>query len=166
MDRERPDRGAVRRHRVQHADWFRREVRLSQSPHIGLCDCPYSSCEGTVITLTVYSHTSRDTDTVGFYNLTRCDTSFGSHLVEVLASRDAPKPVLNVSVQDLGVILETQELNDINLIDVREQNEWDGSCISKFTLKPLSGIREWSATASEGNYSHLPHSASLITAPT
>jgi|TARA_B110000879_G_scaffold199458_1_gene272398 rhodanese-related sulfurtransferase len=86
--------------------------------------------------------------------------------VEVLASRDAPKPVLNVSVQDLGVILETQELNDINLIDVREQNEWDGSCISKFTLKPLSGIREWSATASEGNYSHLPHSASLITAPT
>jgi hypothetical protein len=31
-----------------------------------LCDCPYSSCEGTVITsaLTVYSYTSREADTL------------------------------------------------------------------------------------------------------
>jgi rhodanese-related sulfurtransferase len=85
-------------------------------------------------------------------SITRCDTSFGSHVVEVLASRDAPRPASDVSVEDLAEALESNEANafrDVNLIDVREQNEWDNAHISSFTLKPLSAIREWSKTATK-----------------
>ena len=83
-------------------------------------------------------------------SVARCDTSFGSHVVEVLDARPAPKPALDVSVEDLAEALESNATNafeDLNLIDVREQNEWDQSHISAFTLKPLSAMREWSASA-------------------
>ena len=85
-------------------------------------------------------------------SVARCDTSFGAHVVEILAARAAPAPARDVSVQDLAETLESNAVTayeDINLIDVRERNEWDQSRISAFALKPLSAIREWSASASD-----------------
>ena len=86
-------------------------------------------------------------------SITRCDTQFGCHVVEVLASRATPRPATDVSVEDLAELLESNEVNatldDVNLIDVRERNEWDNAHISSFTLKPLSTIREWSQTATK-----------------
>ena len=69
-----------------------------------------------------------------------------------MASRDAPWPASDVSVEDLAEALESNEANafrDVNLIDVRERNEWDNAHISSFTLKPLSAIGEWSQTATK-----------------
>lgn len=83
-------------------------------------------------------------------SVARCDTSFGAHVVEVLEARAAPEPAKDVSVEDLAEALESNastDFVDLNLIDVREQNEWDQSRISAFALKPLSAIREWSASA-------------------
>ena len=82
-------------------------------------------------------------------SVAQCDTQFGSHIIEILDTRKPPEPYKECSVTDLAEILETNDPDDINLIDVREQNEWDSSCISKFTLKPLSSIRDWSKTVTD-----------------
>ena len=36
------------------------------------------------------------------------------------------------------------DLDEVNLIDVREQNEWDAARIEAFTLRPLSTMQQWS----------------------
>ena len=66
-----------------------------------------------------------------------------------MESRATPKPATDVSVEDLAELLEVNAICDVNLIDVRERNEWDNAHISSFTLKPLSKIREWSQTVTE-----------------
>jgi rhodanese-related sulfurtransferase len=81
-------------------------------------------------------------------SVARCDTPFGSHVLEVLEVRETPKPHADASVEDLAEVLEAHagDASAMNLIDVREQNEWDDSRIPAFTLKPLSGAREWATT--------------------
>ena len=50
---------------------------------------------------------------------------------------------VDVSIQDLQEVLEG-DLDVVNLIDVREQNEWDAARIEAFTLRPLSTMHQWS----------------------
>ena len=73
----------------------------------------------------------------------KATTSFGVHLIEVLDARANAPTIVDVSIQDLQEVLEG-DLDEVNLIDVREQNEWDAARIEAFNLRPLSTMQQWS----------------------
>ena len=74
--------------------------------------------------------------------VTRAKTTFGVHVVQVLDQREAPAAVVNVSVEDLAEVLEVGDLDGVNLVDVREEDEWRATRIDAFTLMPLSKVMQ------------------------
>lgn len=80
--------------------------------------------------------------------VSKATTNFGVHLIQVLDTRDAPPAPVDVSVVDLAEVLEG-DLDEVQLIDVREQNEWDTARLEQFTLKPLSQMQLWAPAAAE-----------------
>ena len=81
--------------------------------------------------------------------VSKATTTFGVHIIQVLDARDAAPAPVDVTVTDLAEVLEGADLDDVNLIDAREQDEWDTANIPQFTLKPLSQIRLWAPAATE-----------------
>jgi rhodanese-related sulfurtransferase len=81
--------------------------------------------------------------------VSKATTTFGVHIVQVLDARDAAPAPVDVTVADLAEVLEGADPDEVNLIDVREQDEWDAANIPRFTLKPLSQIRLWAPAATE-----------------
>ena len=75
----------------------------------------------------------------------KATTTFGVHLISVLDARAEAPTVVDVTIQDLQEVLEG-DLDAVNLIDVRERNEWDGARIEAFTLRPLSTMQQWTPT--------------------
>ena len=78
----------------------------------------------------------------------KATTNFGVHIIQVLDAREQPAAPVDVSVEDLREVLEG-DLDEVNLIDVREQNEWDTAKLAQFSLKPLSQLAEWAPTATQ-----------------
>jgi len=50
--------------------------------------------------------------------------------------------VVNVSGEDLAEVLEVGDLDGVNLVDVREEDEWRATRIDAFTLMPLSKVMQ------------------------
>ena len=78
----------------------------------------------------------------------KATTNFGVHIVQVLDAREQPAAPVDVSVKDLQEVLEG-DLDEVNLIDVREQNEWDTARLEQFALKPLSQLASWAPSVTE-----------------
>ena len=78
----------------------------------------------------------------------KATTQFGVHLIEVLETRASAPTIVDVTVDDLAEVLEG-DLDEVQLIDVREQDEWDQMRLPQFTLKPLSAAQVWAPRAAE-----------------
>lgn len=90
--------------------------------------CP-SKSNGGVIGWISRGQTVRPFEDVAFTTpvggVAKATTNFGVHIIQVLDAREAPPAPVDVSVLDLKEALEG-DLDEIQLIDVREQNEWVG----------------------------------------
>ena len=95
--------------------------------------------------------------------LSRATTDFGEHLLTVEEERKVQVEVAQMGVTELKELLESLDVETegagagagqgrgnnkkVQLIDVREENEFETAKIEGFVLKPLSRIAEWGAFA-------------------
>ena len=88
--------------------------------------------------------------------LARATTDFGEHLLTVEEEKKGRIEVAQMGVTELRDLLEeieaaeggpTEESNKVQLIDVREENEFETARIQGFVLKPLSRLMEWGSFA-------------------
>ena len=88
--------------------------------------------------------------------LGRATTDFGEHLLTVEEEKKGRIEVAQMGVTELRDLLEeieaaeggpTEESNKVQLIDVREENEFETARIQGFVLKPLSRLMEWGSFA-------------------
>lgn len=75
--------------------------------------------------------------------LARATSVRGHHLLKVLAER-RQSPVGHISVDELFEVLRNPGLaEDLQLVDVREEWEYQTAAIAGFQLLPLSRLQEW-----------------------
>lgn len=86
--------------------------------------------------------------------LARATTDFGEHLLTVEEEKKGKIEVAQMGVTELRDLLEQIEAEGggpekakVQLIDVREQGEFETARIAGFELKPLSRLVEWGAFA-------------------
>lgn len=73
----------------------------------------------------------------------RATTGRGLHLIKVLAER-FQSTVQQMSAEELAELLSNPALReDVQLVDVREQWEWDTAHVEGFKLLPLSQFSSW-----------------------
>lgn len=82
-------------------------------------------------------------------SLTRATTSRGHHLINILEER-YESTVGHISVQELSEVLANPvQLEDVQLVDVREPHEYEIARLPGFKLMPLSQFEEWSTKLTE-----------------
>lgn len=80
--------------------------------------------------------------------LVRVETSNGLHLLKVEDERERPA-IEEITVEELDEILQAEDPSELQLLDVREQAEYDLVNLPQFELKPLSRIYAWEETVDE-----------------
>ena len=87
--------------------------------------------------------------------LARASTDFGEHLLSVEEERRVQVEVAQMGVTELKELLDRIEAEGegggpkVQLIDVREEGEFETARIAGFELKPLSRLVEWGSFASK-----------------
>lgn len=86
--------------------------------------------------------------------LARATTDFGEHLLTVEEEKKGKIEVAQMGVTELKDLLEQIAAEGpgsekVQLIDVREESEFETAKIEGFVLKPLSRLMEWGAFASK-----------------
>jgi len=86
--------------------------------------------------------------------LARASTDFGEHLLAVEEEKKGKIEVAQMGVTELRDLLEEIKAaggngEKVQLIDVREENEFETARIEGFALKPLSRLMEWGSFANK-----------------
>ena len=87
--------------------------------------------------------------------LARASTDFGEHLLSVEEEKKGKIEVAQMGVTELKDLLALIEAeggikeSKVQLIDVREENEFETAKIEGFVLKPLSRLMEWGSFANK-----------------
>lgn len=88
--------------------------------------------------------------------LARATTDFGEHLLTVEEEKKGKIEVAQMGVTELKELLEQveaegggPEASKVQLIDVREENEFETAKIEGFLLRPLSRLMEWGTFANK-----------------
>ena len=84
--------------------------------------------------------------------LARATTDFGEHLLSVEEEKRGKIEVAQMGVTELKDLLDEMKVDEtkkVQLIDVREENEFETAKIDGFVLKPLSRLMEWGSFANK-----------------
>ena len=84
--------------------------------------------------------------------LARATTDFGEHLLSVEEEKRGKIEVAQMGVTELKDLLDEMKVDEtkkVQLIDVREENEFETAKIQGFVLKPLSRLMEWGSFANK-----------------